>query len=132
MQNNANQMVFMTTLRDDANDPNNNVTTANDSAIFAWDPSMGMSLIAREGDNLSSIGLNLTVTGMNLFNSANVEGGAYAFTDNGWLAFRVNGTPLPGFPETSGIIRTQVPEPTSAIALFVAGGLMALRRRRSN
>jgi hypothetical protein len=132
MQNNADQIVFTSILLDDPNDPNNNVTAANDQGIFAWDPNMGMAMIAREGDSLASIGINMTVTSINLFNAANADGGANALSDNGWLTFRVSGTALAGFTDTSAIVRTQVPEPTSAIALFVAGGLMALRRRRSN
>ena len=53
---------------------------------------MGMALIAREGDSLASIGINMTVTAFSLFNAANAEGGANALSDNGWLTFRVSGT----------------------------------------
>lgn len=133
MQNNAGQIVFSVTMLDDPNDPNNNVTATDNEALFAWDPGMGLALIAREGESLASIGLNMTLgnSWLGMFNQANSEGGANAFTDNGWLTFRVSGTALPGFTDTAGIVRTQVvPEPATLCALAMAGGLGAMRRRR--
>jgi hypothetical protein len=132
VQNNAGQIVFSTTMTDDLADPNNNVTTSNDLALFAWDPILGLSLVAREGDSLAPIGLNMTLTGswLSMNTNANVEGGAFALSDTGWLTFRASGTALPGFTDTSAIVRTQVPEPATAGVVAAAGGLLALRRRR--
>ncbi len=130
MQNNAGQIVFSTTLTDDPNDPNNNVTTANDLALYAFDPVLGLMQVAREGDSLAAIGINMTLTGswLTMFTTANAEGGANALSDNGWLTFRVTGTALAGFTDTAAIVRTQLPSPgTSAL---LAGGLLALLRRR--
>ena len=135
LQNNANQLIFSTTLLDDPNNANDNVTTSNDLALFGWDPVGGYSLIAREGDNLSSIGINMTLTGswLSMFNTASTEGGAYALTDNGWLTFRVAGTALPTFSDTAAIVRTQlpaaVPEPGTLTMLAAAGALALCRRR---
>lgn len=132
IQNNADQLVFSTTMLDDANDPNNNVTTANDEALFSWDPNFGLALIAREGDSLASIGLNLTLGAnwVGVFSFANNEGGANALTDNGWLTFRVSGTALPGFTDTAGIVRTQiVPEPAT-MGLGALALPLLMRRRR--
>ncbi len=130
MQNNAGQLVFQTTLLDDPSNPNDNVTASNDLALFAWDPVDGYILVAREGESLASIGINLTLTGswLGLFNTANADGGANALSDNGWLTFRVSGTALPGFTDTSAIVRTQVPAPGTAFGLLV-GGIALLRRR---
>jgi hypothetical protein len=135
LQNNANQLVFSTTLLDDPNNANDNVTISNDLALFSWDPVSGYSLIAREGDNLSSIGINMTLTGINIFNTANTEGGAYALTDNGWFTFRAAGTALSGFTDNAAIVRTQItqiPEPGTLAMLAAAGaGALALCRRRA-
>ena len=133
LQNNADQIVFSSILLDDPNDPNNNVTTTNDQGLFAWDPNVGMSLIAREGDSLASIGIDMTVTAINLFNQANAEGGANALSDNGWLTFRVTGTPLAGSTDTSAIVRTQlVPEPAVIGLAALLLPLMGRRRRGAN
>jgi hypothetical protein len=134
LQNNAGQIVFSNTLTDDPNDPNNNVTTSNDLALFAWDPNAGLSLVAREGDSLASIGLNMTLTGswLSMNTNPNVEGGAFALSDSGWLTFRASGTALAGFSDTSGIVRTQiVPEPASVGLLALLSPLMMRRRRRA-
>lgn len=133
LQNNAGQIVFSTTLLDDPSNPNDNVTTANDLALYSWDPVLGLSLIAREGDVLSSIGINMTLTGswLGMFTSANADGGANAFADNGWLSFRVSGTALPGFTDNTAIVRTQIiPAPGAAFGLLI-GGATLLRRRRA-
>jgi hypothetical protein len=134
VQNNAGQLVFSTTLLDDPNDSDNNVTTSNDLALFSWDPNAGLSLVAREGDSLASIGLNMTLTGswLSMNTNPNVEGGAFALSDTGWLTFRVSGTPLNGFTDSAGIVRTQiVPEPASLGLLALLSPLAMRRRRRA-
>ncbi len=132
LQNNAGQMVFSTTLLDDPTDPTNDITTANDLALFAWDPTAGLMMIAREGDSLASIGINMTLNSswLSMYTSANNDGGANALADNGWLTLRVSGTPLAGFTDNTAIVRTQIPAPGSAIALLVGGCAMLRRRTR--
>ncbi len=132
LQNNAGQIVFSSTMLDDPSDSVTAVTTANDLALFVWDPTIGYLLLGREGDNLSSVGINMTLTGswISEFTNANAEGGANALSDNGWLTLRVSGTALAGFSDNQAIVRLQVvPEPTSA-GLLCAAGLTVLRRRR--
>lgn len=132
LQNNAGQIVFASTLLDDVSTSTNDITTANDLALFAWDPTAGYMMIAREGDDLSSIGINMTLTGnwLSMFTSANNEGGANALSDNGWLTFRVSGTPLPGFTDSTAIVRTMIPAPGSALGLLIGGCAMLRRRTR--
>lgn len=133
VQNNAGEIVFSTTLADDPNDPNNNVTTSNDLALFSWDPNNGLSLVAREGDDLTSIGINMTLTGswLSMNTNANTEGGAFALSDTGWLTFRVTGTANSGFTDTSAIVRTLiVPEPASLGLIALLAPVVGGRRRR--
>lgn len=133
LQNNLGQLIFSTTLTDDSLDPNNNISTANDLALFSFDPDLGLSLIAREGDVMSSIGLNMTLTGswLTMNNLANSEGGAFAFSDSGWLTFRATGTALSGFTDTAAIIRTRVLPTPGTGALLMTGLAVVARRRRA-
>jgi hypothetical protein len=131
MLNNKDQFVFEGSLA------GTGVTTANDNALFAWDPNDGLMMLLREGDSaaLSVSGLSGTI-GNNTnsitpfaytFGGGNGEGGTAGFSDTGWLTLNLT-------LQTAGIsninvIRTQVPEPAS-LGLLSLCGFLATRRRK--
>lgn len=116
--NNADQAVFTTVLT------GTGVTAANDRALFAWDPTDGLMLVAREGQEI--FGINVTSFGT--FNTASGEGGSQGLSDTGWLAFTIGGTTASG-GNASAVIRTNIPAPGAAVLLGL-GGLAISRRRR--
>jgi hypothetical protein len=116
--NNADQAVFTTVLT------GADVTTSNDRALFAWDPTDGLMLVAREGQELFGI----TVASFSTFSKANGEGGTQGLSDDGWLAFTIGGVDGQGV-NSSAVIRTQIPAPGAAFLLGL-GGLAISRRRR--
>jgi len=116
--NNADQAVFTTVLTGAG------VTTANDRALFAWDPTDGLMLVAREGQDLFGI----TVTSFGTFGTASGEGGSQGLSDNGWLAFNIGGLDASG-ANASAVIRTNIPAPGAAFLLGL-GGLAISRRKR--
>jgi probable HAF family extracellular repeat protein len=129
--NNADQIVFQGIVT------GSGVTTSNDQALFAWDPSTGLSLLLREGDDAATsitgltgtIGNNtVTISPFSYGGMGNGEGGNVSLSDSGWLTLAVT---LRGGAVTNdiNIIRTQIPEPAS-VCLLGACGVAALRRRR--
>jgi hypothetical protein len=93
----------------------------NSSCIFAWDPNVGLILVARTGSilnpnmgALTQLSYNSTLTG---------DGTSQCFTDN-WFAFKA----ADSFGNNA-IYRTQI-IPAPATALVGLGGLVAVGRRR--
>jgi hypothetical protein len=82
--NNAGQIVFSSALTGPG------VTVGlDDSAIFGWDPGIGLVMIARKG--VTSVPEILEVSQLVLIGSSGFTGenGSAILTDNGWLTFRM-------------------------------------------
>lgn len=98
-------------------------TTANDSALYAWDPFGGLTLVAREGDTVQvGPGDIRTITSWGGVQFTNGDSDSLSFTADGTLTLRVS------FADTtSGIMTVRIPEPASLL-LLVLGGLFVRRR----
>jgi hypothetical protein len=120
MINAAGQIVFTSSLT------GTGVTTANDVGIFAFDPTGGMMLVAREGDviNVPGIG-NKTIASFAVTASSGGEDGrTSSLASNGFFTFQA------GFTDgTAGVIVTTIPA-AGTLPLLGLAGLLAARRRR--
>lgn len=133
IMNNNDVVVFQTTLAGAG------VTTANDRAIFTWDPWSGLSLVLREGTNIGTNGLGISsqadfvVSTFGYATDGNAEGGSLALADshNGISYLALTATSVdPAASLKSIVLRIAIPTPGSA-SLLALGGLLAARRRRA-
>jgi hypothetical protein len=107
-QNNRGQILFIASLADDPNDPNNDVSPSNNQALMAWDPVQGLMLVYRKGDDISPIvGFVPDSVSLGTANNGNAEGGSTVLSDNGWITFTVS-TSIPTAPN-SAILRARIP-----------------------
>jgi hypothetical protein len=98
--------------------------TANvdDRCLFAFDPNVGLILVARTGSQMTP---NTGVaTQFSYYGTVNGDGTSYALSDTGWLAYR--GSDSFG---NNVIFRTQI-IPAPATALVGLASLLAVGRRR--
>ena len=97
-------------------------TNVDDRCLFAWDPNVGLILVARSGSQMTP---NTGVaTSFSYYGSANGDGTSYALSDTGWLAYK--GSDSFG---NNVLFRTQI-IPAPATALVGLAGLVAVGRRR--
>jgi hypothetical protein len=107
--NDAGQLVYSFFLLGDS------VTSANDQALFAFDPVLGNMLIAREGDPFDVGGGELrTIAGAIGFRFGSSDDLATGLANDGTVAFRLTFT-----DGSSGIFTTRVPEPVAFAPLTV-------------
>ncbi|MGH7131932.1 MAG: DUF7453 family protein [Phycisphaerales bacterium] len=123
MLNNLNQIVFQGTLTGAG------VTTSNDQCVFAWDPTLGLTVLLREGDTsiagLGTLGnTTVTISPFSYTNSGNGNGGSQAFSDTGWLTLVARDT-----AGNYAVVRALVPTPGTVALAFLGGTLVARRRR---
>ncbi|MFT3683672.1 MAG: hypothetical protein QM783_01895 [Phycisphaerales bacterium] len=125
IMNNLNQVVFVGTVT------GSGVTTSNDQCVFAWDPTLGLTMLFREGDASTIAGLsgnfgstNVAVSPFSISNLGNGEGGAVALSDTGWLALTVT------TGSGSAVVLAQIPAPGAAAALGLAAVAAGGGRRR--
>lgn len=120
------QMVFTSTL---TNTPDGGIfggPGGNNSAFFGWDPTAGLQLIARNGDQFQvAPGDVRTISGFNPGSATgNQDGHAVGLNNSGQVAFTLY------FSDGSaGVYLATIPTPGAAGLLGMAG-LLASRRRR--
>jgi hypothetical protein len=95
------------------------VATANDNALFAFDPTLGTVLIAREGDLFNVNGELRTIQSVGFLENER------GLNDLGQLAFGLSFT-----DGTNAIFVASIPEPTGLALLALAGSALCARRRR--
>lgn len=116
IMNNLGQVVFTSTMT------GSGVAANNNWSVWAWDPSLGLVLVAREGVNYFGY-----LSGSPSYDvDGNGEGGANAFNDQGCIALRI-----PGLNGEQAIVTTCIPEPTTGLLLLALGGVGLIRRRRA-
>jgi MYXO-CTERM domain-containing protein len=106
--------------------PGVSVGLGNGSALFGWDPVLGMQLIARTGDLFQvATGDERLVTSIGgIASSGGQDGRVRSLNDAGLLAFELD------FADgSSGIFTATIPSPASLAPLALAA-LVARRRRR--
>jgi hypothetical protein len=115
--NDAGQIVFQAQLLKDG--------TASGYALYTYDPAAGVVLLARSGQTLTlDDGQVKTVSDVAGAPATFIGGGA-ALNDQGELVWRA------GFTDnSSALLITQIPEPSSAAAVVVGLALVTYRRRR--
>ena len=100
----------------------------NNSALYGWDPTGGLILVARTGDLLEVAPGDLrridALTSLNALGSGGEDGRVTGLSDNGLLAFRAQ-----FIDGSSGVFVAQIPTPGAASLLGLAT-LSAARRRR--
>ena len=114
------------------------VTTANDAALWAWDPLEGLFPVVREGDlvtlspgDVRTVSTFSLATAHQLVNMDNAfwpigtGGVASGLNDAGQLTFGLRFT-----DGTSAVVVTTVPAPGTLVGLVGAWALGANRRRR--
>ena len=119
--NDAGQVAYMAILS------GSGVSSANDLGLYAYDPTLGDLLIAREGDLFDVGGGDLrTISGGNgiSFLFGRNDDARTLLSNNGLLVFELTFT-----DGSNGIFTAAVPEPTAVSVLAIAA--VALRRRRS-
>lgn len=105
-------------------------------ALYAWDPTIGLIELLRDGGQISVDGQLKTVAsfefemGQRVFGlGGELPGGtgglSSGFNNHGQLALGIEFT-----DNTGGVFIIQVPAPTTAAALALSLGLLATRRRR--
>jgi hypothetical protein len=113
--NNLDHAAFINTLSDGS------------KAIFVWDATNGLTLVARTGtiaNGGSTIAGLGTLTNLAFGNSGTGDSGSTNFSDTDWLTFTASdGT-------NTAIVRTQVPAPGALALLGLAGVVTGRRRRR--
>lgn len=99
----------------------------NNSALFGWDPSGGLCLIARTASLFEiSPGVFRTVSAIGgILSSGGEDGLGRSLNDSGMLVFELDFT-----DGSSGIFTTTIPAP-GTIGMLGLAGLIAARRRRS-
>jgi len=97
-------------------------SNVDDRCLFAFDPNVGLILVARTGSSMTP---NTGVaTQFSYYGTVNGDGTSYALSDTGWLAYR--GSDSFG---NNVIFRTQI-IPAPATALVGLASLLAVGRRR--
>lgn len=99
------------------------VPGVNDSCVFAWDPNLGMMLVAQAGMTFDYPNL-AALTQVTIDSRFNGESGCSGFSDTGWLTWR--GSDQFG---NQAIFRTLIPEPGSLALVALGVAALGLRRR---
>ncbi len=104
------------------------IGTTNDSALYLWDTSMGLTQLLREGDTILTPLGSRDVSSWSISQFDNGDGSAVSFNDSGFAAIEVSFTSGSGGGQA--IFRVLVPEPTSGSILLMLMGLGGVLRRR--